>query len=86
MGKYSRLREIILSGSSDSNIEFSELCQFLVRVGFAERIKGSHHIFARSDIPEIINLQPRGNKAKSYQVRQIRGLVVKYQLGVKDAD
>jgi predicted RNA binding protein YcfA (HicA-like mRNA interferase family) len=86
MGKYMRLRETILEGSSDNNIDFSDLCQFLARLGFDERVKGSHHIFTRNDIPEIINLQPRGSKAKPYQVRQIRGLIVKHQLGAKDVD
>ena len=69
MGKYMRLKETILEGSSDNNIDFSELRQFLARLGFDERVKGSHHIFTRNDIPEIINLQPRGSKAKPYQVR-----------------
>ncbi len=29
---------------------------------------------------EIINLQPAGSKAKAYQVKQVRNLVVKYKL------
>ena len=28
---------------------------------------------------EIINLQPIGNKAKAYQVKQVRNLIVKYK-------
>jgi len=47
-------------------------------------IKGSHHIFSREGIDEIINLQPDGSKAKAYQVKQIRDIMVKYQLGVED--
>lgn len=68
MGKYSRLRGKILSGTSDGNIGFTPLCQLLVRLGFQERVKGDHHIFTRGDIVEIINMQPRGSKAKPYQV------------------
>lgn len=86
MGKYSKLRERILAGSSDGNIEFSERCQLLVRLGFDERIKGSHHIFTRSDVVEIINLQPKGNKAKAYQVKQVRSILVQYRLGESDVD
>lgn len=86
MGKHSKLRERILAGSSDGNIEFSELCQLLVRLGFDERIKGSHHIFTRSDVVEIINLQPKGNKAKAYQVKQVRSILVQYRLGESDVD
>jgi hypothetical protein len=38
-------------------------------LGFDERTKGSHHIFTLEGIPEILNLQPNGAKAKAYQVR-----------------
>lgn len=37
-----------------------------------------HHIFTRGDIAEIINLQPKGNEAKAYQVKQIRNIIVKH--------
>ena len=58
MGKYSKLRERILAGGADSNVEFSALCQLLIRLGFEQRIKVSHHIFTRNGVDEIINLQP----------------------------
>ena len=86
MGKYSKLRERILSGISDSNIDFDALCQLLARLGFAERVKGSHHIFTREDVAEIINIQPKGGKAKPYQVKQVRGILIKYRLGESDVD
>ena len=86
MGKYSKLRERILAGGSDGNVEFSALCQLMVRLGFEERVNGSHHIFTRDDIAEIINLQPKGSKAKPYQVKQVRNILVKYRLGEADVD
>jgi hypothetical protein len=86
MGKYSKLKQKILAGGADGNIEFSALCQLLVRLGFDERIKGAHHIFTRDGVDEIINLQPKGNKAKAYQVKQVRGMLVKYRLGESDVD
>ena len=52
---------------SDASIGFDELCLVLRRLGFEERIRGSHHIFTRDDIPEILNLQPRGSKAKAQE-------------------
>jgi predicted RNA binding protein YcfA (HicA-like mRNA interferase family) len=70
----------ILSGSSDRNISFSDLCNVLKYLGFEERIKGSHHIFFREDVEEILNIQPKGSKAKPYQVRQVRNIIVKYKL------
>lgn len=86
MGKYSKLWIIILSGKSDSNIRFSDLCQFLLHIGFEERIKGDHHIFTRDDVEEIINIQPNKNKAKPYQIKQIRNLLVKYKIGEIEDD
>lgn len=86
MGKYTKLKQKILAGASDTNVDFSALCQLLLRLGFVERIRGSHHIFIRDDVEEILNLQPRGNKAKPYQVKQVRAVLVKYQLGETDAD
>jgi len=86
MGKYSKLREKILAGSADSNIEFAELCKLLGRLGFEERVRGDHYIFARNGVAEIINLQPKGGKAKPYQVRQVRGILVKYRLGESNVD
>jgi hypothetical protein len=84
MGEYSRLREQILSGAGDGNVAFSELCTLLKRLGFEERTRGSHHIFTRLDIPEILNLQPKGAKAKRYPVKQVRGILVKYLSGEND--
>ncbi len=86
MGKFSKLQARILGGSADSNIEFAELCKLLQRLGFRERIRGDHHIFSRHGVAEIINLQPKGKKAKPYQVKQVRGILVKYKLGEHDVD
>lgn len=70
----------ILRGSADANVPFKGLCSLLVSLGFEERVKGSHHIFTKQGIPEILNLQPQGNKAKRYQVRQVRNVILKYRL------
>jgi len=40
-----------------------------------------HHIFYKEGIEEILNLQPDGAKAKPYQVKQVRGVILKYKLG-----
>jgi len=44
-------------------------------------MKGSHHIYYKEGIVEIINIQPKGNKAKDYQVKQVRNIILKYKLG-----
>ena len=84
MGKYQQLLLTILRGSSDANIAFDDLCHLLRRMGFAERTRGSHHLFHRIGVEEMLNLQRDGNKAKPYQVRQVRSVLLRYKLGVED--
>ena len=84
MGKYAKILQSVLSGRSDSNIRFSELAQLLSRLGFAERVRGDHHIFTREGVEEILNLQPKGSQAKVYQVKQIRNVILCYKLGVEN--
>jgi predicted RNA binding protein YcfA (HicA-like mRNA interferase family) len=81
MSRYDKLLTKILLGKSDANIPFDQLCQLLRKLGFHERIQGSHHIFTQEGIEEIVNLQPKQGKAKTYQVKQIRNLILKYKLG-----
>ena len=81
MSNKKKLLEKILSGRGDANIHFSDLRALLKELGFRERISGSHHIFSKTGVEEIINLQPLGSKAKPYQVKQVRNLIVKYRLG-----
>ena len=81
MGKYDKLLLQILRGSADANISFDDLCNLLKKIGFEERIRGSHHIFRKDGISEKINLQRDGSKAKIYQVRQVRNIILKYNFG-----
>ncbi len=80
MGKYEKLLDQILLGTSDANISFDDLCQLLIRLDFEERVRGSHHIFRKEGVLEMINLQKDGSKAKAYQVRQVRLVLLKYKL------
>ena len=75
-----RILSRVLQGGADANIRFGDLQSLLVDLGFSERIKGSHHIFTRPDVAEILNLQPRGSLAKPYQVKQVRKVIVQYKL------
>jgi predicted RNA binding protein YcfA (HicA-like mRNA interferase family) len=84
MSKINKIREKVLIGDSDANTDFDGLRKLLQSFGFAERIKGSHHIFTKTEVEEIINIQPLKSKAKAYQVKQIRNLIFKYRLGVND--
>lgn len=81
MSKHEKLLLKILSGTSDANIHFDDLCDLLKSFSFEMRIRGSHHIFRKEDVVEKINLQRAGSKAKPYQVKQVRNVLVKYKLG-----
>ena len=76
----SRWGEGILSGRSDANIRFDELRRFLLRLGFDEWIRGSDHIFRKQGVRELVNRQRNGSRAKPYQVRQVRQVVLRYRL------
>ena len=75
-----KILDKVLSGLSDRNIRFDDLLKLLSDFGFSQRTKGDHHIFYREGVEEIINLQPlKGGKAKAYQVKQVRMLILKYK-------
>ena len=81
MSQSDKLLSRILHGQSDASIRFAALCRLLRNLGFTERIRGDHHIFTKRDVEEILNLQPKGPQAKPYQVKQVRNVFVKYQIG-----
>ena len=81
MTRYDKLIDRILRGASDADIAFDDLCALLARLEFAVRVRGSHHVFSKPGVSERINLQRDGAKAKPYQVRQVRDIIVKYRLG-----
>lgn len=72
--------DMVMNGKSDSNIRFNDFRNLIISYGFRERIKGDHYIYKRDDIIERIVIQSLGNKAKAYQVKQVRMLFEKYRL------
>lgn len=56
---YNKLLARVLRGTSDTNIPFAEMCQLLSKLGFEERTRGSHHIFTKDGVEEILNLQSK---------------------------
>jgi len=80
MGKLEKILAQILRGRSDQNIAFDDLIFLLESLGFEKRIKGSHHVFSKDGVVEIINIQATSGKAKPYQIKQIRAIVVTYKL------
>jgi predicted RNA binding protein YcfA (HicA-like mRNA interferase family) len=75
----------ILQGTK--NVKFKELETLIKAFGFElARINGSHHIYNRNDIPEIINIQNRQGQASPYQVKQFLAIIEKYQLSLEDEE
>ena len=81
MSQQQKIMLAILSGTQDSGIMFSDLQALLNRIGFQCRSRGDHFIYTKDGVEEIINLQPKGSKAKAYQVKQVRQMILKYHLG-----
>jgi hypothetical protein len=70
--KAEKVFDSLMSGRSDANFPFHDLCLLLTTLRYTKRkTKGSHIIFQRGS--SFLNLQPStGGKAKAYQVRQVR--------------
>jgi predicted RNA binding protein YcfA (HicA-like mRNA interferase family) len=74
-----KILQKILAGSK--NIRFSDMVNLVEGFGFTlSRTDGSHNIFTRPDIPELVNLQNVKGQAKPYQIRQFLKLVEKHDL------
>jgi hypothetical protein len=80
MTKTGKLLAQVLSGRSDTNIDFDSLRNLLLQLGFMERVRGSHHMFIRPGVEDLINLQRDGRMAKPYQVHQVRSVILTYGL------
>jgi len=84
MGRHDKFLAQLLGGRA--NVGFEAVCALLRRLGFQERTRGSHHVFRRAGVEELINLQRDGDKAKVYQVRQVRAVLVRYGLTTFEGD
>lgn len=74
-----------MTGLSDRNIRFEDLRHLVLHFGFEERVRGSHHIFSKDGIDEILNLQMAvSGLAKPYQVKQVRHVIRRYRLHVEE--
>lgn len=86
MTKYAKLLAKVLSGRSDASIDFDDLRRLLDHLGFAERIRGSHHVFVKESVRDMVNLQKEGRMAKPYQVRQVRTVITAYGLVIDEEE
>jgi hypothetical protein len=66
VSKVTKTLERVLRGTADANIGFEDIRVLLNHLGFAERIRSSHHIFTRDGVAEILNRQTKDGEAKPY--------------------
>ena len=72
-------------GGAVTNVSFSDLVVLLEALGFEEvGGKGSHRVFTRLGVIEILTLQEVRGQAKPYQVRQVAAVVRRYNLQLED--
>ena len=71
----------VLSGNCDNNINFNDFRNLIVDLGFEFiRQNGSHIQYYCKDIDERMTIQNNKSKAKEYQVRQLRNIIIKHNL------
>lgn len=80
MNRHQRLLNRILDGRQLANIAFNDVRSLLIRMGFEERIRGSHHSYRMAGVVDKVNLQPIGSDAKPYQLRELRKTLLNHDL------
>jgi predicted RNA binding protein YcfA (HicA-like mRNA interferase family) len=71
--------------STNRTVDYRDFIAMIVGFGFANiRTKGSHASYAHPACPKLLVLQPKGNEAKRYQVREFLAIVEEYRLTLKD--
>lgn len=64
-----------------ADVRFEEICKAAKLFGFRFRGgKGSHRIYVRAGVREMLNFQEVKGKAKPYQVKQFIRVIEKYNL------
>jgi len=67
------------------NVGFDDFTGLVGAFGFVlVRESGSHHIYMRPGIPQLVNLQDVNGQVKPYQIRQFLRLVEKYNLTMEE--
>jgi predicted RNA binding protein YcfA (HicA-like mRNA interferase family) len=70
--------------NSPQNLRFAEALKLAQAFGFqVARVRGSHHILRRPGVPELLNFQNAGGKAKPYQIKQLIEIVETYNLSLE---
>lgn len=81
----SRASKVLTAAKANPvGVSFSDLQALVVAAGFElKNVKGSHHKYGKSGVVDGINLQRDGHMAKGYQVRQVLGIIEKYNIVIE---
>jgi hypothetical protein len=87
MRKQKAIDEIDEWRANPQKVRFERLCTIAEVFGFRfSRQSGSHKVYVRDEVEEILNFQDVGGKAKPYQVKQFIDILEKYNLLEADDD
>jgi predicted RNA binding protein YcfA (HicA-like mRNA interferase family) len=79
MAKPKDIFEKVVTGRG--RVKFRELQKLLLELGFRlDLIRGSHHIYVHPNVTRPLSIQPVGNEAKPFQLRQLRDMIVEFDL------
>jgi predicted RNA binding protein YcfA (HicA-like mRNA interferase family) len=74
-----------LAAGAVRNVGFEDFAGLVRAFGFTlVRTSGSHHIYTRPDIPQLVNLQDVQGQAKPHQIRQFLRLVERHNLTMEE--
>jgi len=83
MASVKRVFDAVLAGRG--SINFRDLERLLLRLRFRlDRTRGSHRIYLHPKVSRPLNIQPMGKDAKPYQVRQVRDMIIEFDLKLEN--
>lgn len=84
MVKPAKLYALLLQ-STGRSVDYRDFVAMVEAFGFQNvRTKGSHRSFSHPTCPKLLVLQPKGNEAKRYQVREFLAIVEEFRLTLED--
>ena len=80
-----RRQKLIENAINPAGIRIKELCLLAEHMGFQKRGgKGSHVVYEKDGVEEIMTFQDRKGMAKPYQVKQMLAVIEKYRMGERE--
>jgi hypothetical protein len=82
LGMTQRQKLLEKARNNPAGVRFREICLLAEHIGCVKRGgKGSHIVYEKEGVEEILTFQDRSGMAKPYQVKQLLAVIEKYRLG-----